>query len=122
MVMARLSVHSCAYVAAIVLCQSAVAGGMPESADITSTFGKSAAANAGATSNASNASSGSSGNNASGATSGAASGTGSAADGNVVGAAFVAIEDDPLIVDVSDIADSDGMGNAQLQWQISTDN
>jgi len=22
---------------------------------------------------------------------------------------------------VSDIADSDGMGNAQLQWQISTD-
>jgi hypothetical protein len=120
-VMARLSVHSCAYVAALVLCQSAVAGGMPESAEFTSTSGKSAAANAGTTSYASNASSGSSGNNSSGATSGAASGIGSAANGNADGAAFVAIEDDPLIVDVSDIADSDGMGNAQLQWQISTD-
>ncbi|MGA1187385.1 MAG: hypothetical protein ACO3WT_08575, partial [Candidatus Puniceispirillaceae bacterium] len=72
-------------------------------------------------SDASNASSGSSGNNASSATSRAASGTGSAADGNADGAGFNAIEDDPLIVDVSDIADSDGMGNAQLQWQISTD-
>jgi hypothetical protein len=94
---------------------------MPESAEFTSTSGKSAAANAGTTSYASNASSGSSGNNSSGATSGAASGIGSAANGNADGAAFVAIEDDPLIVDVSDIADSDGMGNAQLQWQISTD-
>jgi hypothetical protein len=35
------------------------------------------------------------------------------------GAAFIAIEDDPLIVDVSDIADSDGMGTSQIQWQIS---
>jgi hypothetical protein len=42
-------------------------------------------------------------------------------DENASGAAFVAIEDDPLIVDVSDIADSDGMGASQIQWQISRD-
>jgi hypothetical protein len=42
-------------------------------------------------------------------------------DQNASGAAFVAIEDDPLIVDVSDIADSDGMGTSQIQWQISRD-
>ena len=42
-------------------------------------------------------------------------------DENASGAAFVAIEDDPLIVDVSDIADSDGMGTSQIQWQISRD-
>ena len=40
---------------------------------------------------------------------------------NASGAAFIAIEDDPLIVDVSDIADSDGMGTSQIQWQISRD-
>jgi len=116
-VMARLSVHSCAFIAALVLCQNAVAGGMPESADTNSTSGKAAAANAGTKSYANSASSGSSGKNASAA----ASGSGTASDGNTDGAAFIAIEDDPLIVDVSDIADSDGMGNAQLQWQISTD-
>ena len=32
---------------------------------------------------------------------------------------FVAIEDDPLVVDVSAIMDDDGMGNIQVQWQIS---
>ena len=37
------------------------------------------------------------------------------------GSGFVAIEDDPLIVDVSDISDNDGMGSAQIQWQISRD-
>jgi len=37
------------------------------------------------------------------------------------GAVFVAIEDDPLIVDASAIMDDDGMGNVQVQWQISKD-
>ena len=37
------------------------------------------------------------------------------------GAVFVAIEDDPLIVDASSIMDDDGMGNVQVQWQISKD-
>jgi len=36
-------------------------------------------------------------------------------------AVFVAIEDDPLIVDASSIMDDDGMGNVQVQWQISKD-
>jgi hypothetical protein len=35
--------------------------------------------------------------------------------------AFVAIEDDPLIVDTSGIMDSDGMGSVQVQWQVSAD-
>ena len=35
---------------------------------------------------------------------------------------FVAIEDDPLVVDVSGIMDDDGMGNIQVQWQISDNN
>ena len=37
---------------------------------------------------------------------------------------FVAIEDDPLIVDASAIMDDDGMGEVSVQWQISsgTDN
>ena len=42
-------------------------------------------------------------------------------DENASGVGFIAIEDDPLIVDVSDIADSDGMGASQIQWQISRD-
>jgi hypothetical protein len=37
------------------------------------------------------------------------------------GSVFVAIEDDPLIVDASAIMDDDGMGNVQVQWQISKD-
>ena len=32
---------------------------------------------------------------------------------------FIAIEDDPLIVDASAIADDDGMGEVSVQWQIS---
>ncbi|MGC6517760.1 MAG: hypothetical protein ACON49_07000 [Candidatus Puniceispirillaceae bacterium] len=35
---------------------------------------------------------------------------------------FIAIEDDPLVVDVSAIMDDDGMGNIQVQWQISDNN
>ena len=35
------------------------------------------------------------------------------------GEGFVAIEDDPLIVDASAIMDDDGMGEVSVQWQIS---
>ena len=48
--------------------------------------------------------------------------TDAAADTASAGASsggFVAIEDDPLVVDVSAIMDDDGMGNIQVQWQIS---
>ena len=42
-----------------------------------------------------------------------------ASDNAASGGGFVAIEDDPLVVDVSAIMDDDGMGNIQVQWQIS---
>ncbi|CAI8453741.1 MAG: hypothetical protein CNE91_00635 [SAR116 cluster bacterium MED-G04] len=35
---------------------------------------------------------------------------------------FIAIEDDPLIVDASAIMDDDGMGEVTVQWQISSNN
>jgi len=40
-------------------------------------------------------------------------------DGDAAATGFVAVEDDPLVVDVSAIMDDDGMGNIQVQWQIS---
>ena len=40
-------------------------------------------------------------------------------DGGAAATGFVAVEDDPLVVDVSAIMDDDGMGNIQVQWQIS---
>ena len=42
--------------------------------------------------------------------------------GGASSSGFVAIEDDPLVVDVSAIMDDDGMGNIQVQWQISDNN
>ncbi len=39
--------------------------------------------------------------------------------GNVETGAFVAIEDDPLIIDASAVMDGDGVGKIQVQWQIS---
>jgi hypothetical protein len=35
---------------------------------------------------------------------------------------FAAIEDAPLIIDLSSVTDSDGMGTVSVQWQISSDN
>ena len=35
---------------------------------------------------------------------------------------FSAVEDAPLIVDLSSVIDSDGMGQVSVQWQISSDN
>ena len=35
---------------------------------------------------------------------------------------FAAIEDVPLIIDLSSVTDSDGMGTGSVQWQISPDN
>ena len=42
-------------------------------------------------------------------------------DGNVETAGFAAIEDVPLIIDLSSVTDSDGMGSVSVQWQISSD-
>ena len=43
-------------------------------------------------------------------------------DENVETAGFAAIEDVPLIIDLSSVTDSDGMGSVSVQWQISSDN
>ena len=40
-------------------------------------------------------------------------------DGKVEAAGFAAIEDVPLIIDLSSVTDSDGMGTVSVQWQIS---
>jgi len=51
----------------------------------------------------------------------AATQTASAAsdNGGVETGSFVAIEDDPLIIDASSVVDGDGVGSMQVQWQIS---
>ena len=41
---------------------------------------------------------------------------------NLENAGFAAIEDVPLIIDLSSVTDSDGMGSVSVQWQISSDN
>jgi hypothetical protein len=43
-------------------------------------------------------------------------------DENAETAGFAAIEDVPLIIDLSSVTDSDGMGSVSVQWQISSDN
>jgi hypothetical protein len=42
-------------------------------------------------------------------------------DENLENAGFAAIEDVPLIIDLSSVTDSDGMGSVSVQWQISSD-
>jgi len=37
-------------------------------------------------------------------------------DGGVETGSFVAIEDDPLIIDASSVVDGDGVGSMQVQW------
>ena len=56
---------------------------------------------------------------ASGAAAQAASG--GVDSGEVQTGFFIAIEDDPLIIDASSIVDGDGVGSMQVQWQISAD-
>ena len=41
-------------------------------------------------------------------------------DGKVEAAGFAAIEDVPLIIDLSSVTDSDGMGTVSVQWQLSS--
>ena len=41
-------------------------------------------------------------------------------DGKVEAAGFAAIEDVPLIINLSSVTDSDGMGSVSVQWQISS--
>ena len=52
------------------------------------------------------------------ATSSSAGASGSSNEGSEDGEGFVAIEDDPLIVDATAIMDDDGMGEVSVQWQM----
>ena len=45
--------------------------------------------------------------------------TGGVDQSDVEAGAFVAIEDDPLIIDASAVMDGDGVGKIQVQWQVS---
>jgi hypothetical protein len=116
---------------------NAFAGGMPsngtdgetdgagtESATTASTngAGTSASTNTTGTSGASGTSGATAANDtASTSSSGSGSASGGVDQGNVETGAFVAIEDDPLIVDASSIMDGDGVGTIQVQWQSSVD-
>jgi len=117
----------------------AVAGGMPDNgtADGSSTTGsttsvastKSNDSAAGASTGTSNAdtqaatdTNASSSAGADGSTTTAQATSGGVDQGEVETGAFVAIEDDPLIIDASSIMDGDGIGTIQVQWQASKDN
>ena len=104
--MLRFTPHAFGVIGALFFCQSVIAGGLPESTNEATSSNSAPTSGAQTNINQSQTST-SSGQ--------------SSEDQNTSGAAFVAIEDDPLIVDVSDIADSDGMGTSQIQWQISRD-
>ena len=117
--------------------QSAMAGGLPETKSTDSTSagsGNTQAATTSATTTAASESA-TSASTSSSSTSGSSANTAQTDVANTStqatetsdydetenGTVFVAIEDDPLIVDASAIMDDDGMGNVQVQWQISKD-
>ena len=94
---------------------NALAGGLPESTSNANSTSASASSTASATaSNTASSSTASAANSANTATNSATSSQNN-------GSGFIAIEDDPLIVDASAIMDDDGMGSVQVQWQLSTD-
>ena len=101
--------------AVAVSASNAFAGGLPEST--SGTNGTSASASASATTSANTGNAASTAANTSASTSSQSSSSSSQNSGS----GFVAIEDDPLIVDASAIMDDDGMGSVQVQWQISAD-
>ena len=51
----------------------------------------------------------------------AGSADGGVDQGSADAGSFIAIEDDPLIIDASSVVDGDGVGSMQVQWQISED-
>ena len=114
---------------------AAFAGGLPESGSASTASGGSAAQASASPATtvaettapaATNASSSASTSQAATTGTGAASTDrpatgGGVDDGGVETGSFIAIEDDPLIIDASSVVDGDGVGSMQVQWQISTD-
>ena len=109
---------------------TAFGGGLPESDNAAATSESTAqSTNAVSTTTSPSASTGSVGNSAVASTAVANTGTTTAqqvaqapaSNDGVETGSFIAIEDDPLIIDASSIVDGDGVGSMQVQWQISDD-
>ena len=109
---------------------TAFAGGLPASDNAAATAGSIAQSTTGETTAASgSASTGSAAATAAATTAAADTGTTTAqqvaqapaSNDGVETGSFVAIEDDPLIIDASSVVDGDGVGSMQVQWQISED-
>lgn len=109
---------------------SCLAGGDPdlkaeEVSASTPNGAATATTNASAASGANTGSASGTANNNSGSNSGSAS-SGSTSSGSNNSAAqqddsFDAVENDELVIDVDSLADGDGLGSIQVQWQISED-
>tara|TARA_B100000683_G_scaffold219415_1_gene216003 strand:- start:1030 stop:2217 length:1188 start_codon:yes stop_codon:yes gene_type:complete len=113
---------------------TAFAGGLPASDNAAATAGSTAQSTTAETTAASgSASTGSAATTAAASTAAADTGTTTgtttaqqvaqapASNDGVETGSFVAIEDDPLIIDASSVVDGDGVGSMQVQWQISED-
>jgi len=100
-----------------------VAGGLPEPSASDAAMNTQASSTTPANSASASLASTNSASTSSAAalTTAASTGASTNNEGASDGTGFIAIEDDPLIVDTSAIMDSDGMGKVQVQWQVSKD-
>ena len=97
------------------------AGGMPISETSSSETTSSAVQSSNETTETSNSVSGTSENNSSSSQSSEdTTSNNSSDDAQTSSNSFIAIEDEPLIIDVSGISDSDGVGKIYVQWQKET--
>ena len=97
------------------------AGGMPTSETNSSETTSSVTQSSNESAETSNTVSGTSENNSSNTQSSEnASSNSSSDDSQTSSNSFIAIEDEPLIIDVSGISDSDGVGKIYVQWQKET--
>ena len=97
------------------------AGGMPTSETSSSETSSSVTQSSNESVETSNTVSGTSENNSSNTQSSEnASSNSSSDDSQTSSNSFIAIEDEPLIIDVSGISDSDGVGKIYVQWQKET--
>ena len=97
------------------------AGGMPTSETSSSETTSSVTQTSNETAETSNTVSGTSENNSSNTQNSENSTSNSSSDDSQTSSnSFIAIEDEPLIIDVSGISDSDGVGKIYVQWQKET--
>lgn len=97
------------------------AGGMPTTETSSSETSSSVTQTSNESTETSNTVSGTSENNSSNTQSSEnASSNSSTDDSQTSSNSFIAIEDEPLIIDVSGISDSDGVGKIYVQWQKET--